>query len=57
MKYEIIAEVRKRGAIGQFYPAPHVVTADSPEQAKDQWFTDYGNEWELNRFIRITPEP
>lgn len=37
MKYNIIAQVRQRGAIGVFYPATFQVTATSPEEARERF--------------------
>jgi len=54
MKYTILAEVRKRGAIGVFYIQTFKVTTAG--QPKDAWFSKYGDVWELNHFISITPE-
>jgi hypothetical protein len=56
MRYEVIAKVRRRGSIGTFYPSPHLVEANSIEEARDQWFNYYSIEWELDHFISIKEE-
>lgn len=62
IKYEVVANVRKVGAIGKFYPVIFQVECNDELDklyestnidAKDQWFDDYSQRWELYNFISI----
>lgn len=57
MRLSIRAEVRRRGAIGVFYPVTFLVDAPSMDrdQAREAWVEANGETWELHHIISIEP--
>lgn len=54
MKVQVLASVRKVGAIGNDYSQEFLVEApegSSIHTLKELWFSQYGDEWELYNFI------
>jgi hypothetical protein len=55
ISYKIIANVRRVGAIGIFYPMDFVVQAHDDVEAKERYFKTFSSDWEFFNFISIKP--
>lgn len=59
-KWKVVAHVRRRDALGVFYPQTFEVEAIDAGSAQEEWFIVHGNEWQLHHFESVvlleTPE-
>ena len=52
--FEVVAAVRRVGAIGIFYDVVFTVLADCLTNVKGAWFAENSDKWEFLFFVSIT---